>query len=457
MKENGIACQSLVERNFQEHECQDKGNLTSSSSETCGEKLEGLLVGRRGELATLFGRGGSVSFVVGSEEPAASSDKRQVGSERRWIVWEGGRSQSHGNRGSCGRVSMWAHSAAGGHFANLPASSRTETTSLFALEWIGRGGPISWPARSPDLTPLDYFLWGHIKDVIYETLWSQRKTCWRVLWLRRLLDFPILGNYGSDRHVFPRQRKVSPQGHGKALRISTARSRNLAAIPLATTITIAEGARTACYSYPTPFSCSPKAKFPVPQTCQGPRWYSGCCSPMYAGFSFWSAIVYSLGHSIFGRIAWPTSATSGVCAIVRRKARDDERGNKQVVPEVNSGRKVCDCEHQSREEYTTGRLDYWTGCSVLLVGASSTERVETKECGTELNGLGLEDSLVGPERDRGFASLDSPVPDKQWEELVCLPSVGTLGANPLNSASSTRDGGRNCCHTLTSPLEPCID
>ncbi|KAJ8882818.1 hypothetical protein PR048_014632 [Dryococelus australis] len=26
-----------------------------------------------------------------------------------------------------------------------------------------------WPARSPDLTPLDYFLWGHMKDVIYET------------------------------------------------------------------------------------------------------------------------------------------------------------------------------------------------------------------------------------------------------------------------------------------------
>jgi hypothetical protein len=21
--------------------------------------------------------------------------------------------------------------------------------------WIGRGGPINWPARSPDLTPLD--------------------------------------------------------------------------------------------------------------------------------------------------------------------------------------------------------------------------------------------------------------------------------------------------------------
>jgi hypothetical protein len=33
--------------------------------------------------------------------------------------------------------------------------------------WIGRGGLIYWPARSPDLTPLDYFLWGHMKNYIY--------------------------------------------------------------------------------------------------------------------------------------------------------------------------------------------------------------------------------------------------------------------------------------------------
>lgn len=32
--------------------------------------------------------------------------------------------------------------------------------------WIGRGGPIIWPARSPDLNVLDYFVWGHIKDLV---------------------------------------------------------------------------------------------------------------------------------------------------------------------------------------------------------------------------------------------------------------------------------------------------
>ena len=34
----------------------------------------------------------------------------------------------------------------------------------FPERWIGRGGPISWPPRSPDLTPLDFFFWGYVKQ-----------------------------------------------------------------------------------------------------------------------------------------------------------------------------------------------------------------------------------------------------------------------------------------------------
>ncbi|KAJ4434862.1 hypothetical protein ANN_23433 [Periplaneta americana] len=36
--------------------------------------------------------------------------------------------------------------------------------------WIGRGGPVAWPPRSPDLTCLDFFLWGHMKQLVYETV-----------------------------------------------------------------------------------------------------------------------------------------------------------------------------------------------------------------------------------------------------------------------------------------------
>jgi hypothetical protein len=35
--------------------------------------------------------------------------------------------------------------------------------------WIGRNGPVLWPARSPDLNPCDFFLWGHLKQIVYET------------------------------------------------------------------------------------------------------------------------------------------------------------------------------------------------------------------------------------------------------------------------------------------------
>lgn len=35
--------------------------------------------------------------------------------------------------------------------------------------WIGRGGPVAWPPRSPDITPLDFFVWGYIKEIVYST------------------------------------------------------------------------------------------------------------------------------------------------------------------------------------------------------------------------------------------------------------------------------------------------
>lgn len=35
--------------------------------------------------------------------------------------------------------------------------------------WIGRGGPVAWPPRSPDLTPLDFYLWGTMEDMVFAT------------------------------------------------------------------------------------------------------------------------------------------------------------------------------------------------------------------------------------------------------------------------------------------------
>lgn len=38
----------------------------------------------------------------------------------------------------------------------------------FPLRWIGRNSRlIEWSPRSPDITPLDFFLWGTIKNIVY--------------------------------------------------------------------------------------------------------------------------------------------------------------------------------------------------------------------------------------------------------------------------------------------------
>ncbi|RLU25143.1 hypothetical protein DMN91_003235 [Ooceraea biroi] len=54
-----------------------------------------------------------------------------------------------------------------------PHNARIVTNFLnqqFPGRWMGRYGPIRWPARSPDLNPLDFFLWGYCKEVIYRQL-----------------------------------------------------------------------------------------------------------------------------------------------------------------------------------------------------------------------------------------------------------------------------------------------
>ncbi|CAK1588801.1 unnamed protein product [Parnassius mnemosyne] len=33
--------------------------------------------------------------------------------------------------------------------------------------WVGRDGPCAWPPRSPDITPMDFYLWGYVKTLVY--------------------------------------------------------------------------------------------------------------------------------------------------------------------------------------------------------------------------------------------------------------------------------------------------
>ncbi|PSN51231.1 hypothetical protein C0J52_10542, partial [Blattella germanica] len=40
---------------------------------------------------------------------------------------------------------------------------------IFKPRVIGRGCPVSWPGRSPDLTPPYFLLWGCVTVIVYST------------------------------------------------------------------------------------------------------------------------------------------------------------------------------------------------------------------------------------------------------------------------------------------------
>ena len=55
------------------------------------------------------------------------------------------------------------------HDGAPPHSSREVRNFLnyrFPGQWIGRSGPHNWPARSPDLSPLDYCVWGRMTELV---------------------------------------------------------------------------------------------------------------------------------------------------------------------------------------------------------------------------------------------------------------------------------------------------
>jgi len=39
--------------------------------------------------------------------------------------------------------------------------------AAFLNRWTGRDGLIPWPPRSPDITPIDFFLRGYVKDKVF--------------------------------------------------------------------------------------------------------------------------------------------------------------------------------------------------------------------------------------------------------------------------------------------------
>jgi hypothetical protein len=57
----------------------------------------------------------------------------------------------------------------GGVPAHFSIQLCSHLNDAYPGRWIGRGSPVAWPARSPDLNPLDFFVWGHLKTLVYKT------------------------------------------------------------------------------------------------------------------------------------------------------------------------------------------------------------------------------------------------------------------------------------------------
>ncbi|GBN30394.1 hypothetical protein AVEN_30435-1 [Araneus ventricosus] len=65
------------------------------------------------------------------------------------------------------QIDMWfMHDRAPAQFSS---TIRHFLNATYPARWMGHSGPVAWPPRSPDLNPLDFLFWGHVKPLVYET------------------------------------------------------------------------------------------------------------------------------------------------------------------------------------------------------------------------------------------------------------------------------------------------
>ena len=105
------------------------------------------------------------------------------------------------------RIAMYfQHDGAPSHYTRHVMQHLNGT---FPNRWIGRGSTINWPPRSPDLTPLDFCLWGLMRSEVYK-----KKVDTRDELLVKIVGVIACINERQDalrrtrRHVFTRVCKV---------------------------------------------------------------------------------------------------------------------------------------------------------------------------------------------------------------------------------------------------------
>lgn len=106
---------------------------------------------------------------------------------------------------------LWfQHDGAPAHFGVVV---RNYLNNVFPNRWIGRRGTIEWPARSPDLNPCDFFLWGYIKDKVYR----ERPNNLEDLRIRIIREMGAIENnvFGNVRRSFRERLEMCIQRNGR--------------------------------------------------------------------------------------------------------------------------------------------------------------------------------------------------------------------------------------------------
>ncbi|KAL4098417.1 hypothetical protein QTP88_023036 [Uroleucon formosanum] len=107
------------------------------------------------------------------------------------------------------RRMIYQHDGAPPHFSRAVRQHLNETFT----SWIGRGGTIPWPPRSPDLTPLDFFVWGYLKERVYQQeVDSEAELRQRILQaaieMRRVITAGVTGSQSIQNEMMTRRRPV---------------------------------------------------------------------------------------------------------------------------------------------------------------------------------------------------------------------------------------------------------
>ena len=99
----------------------------------------------------------------------------------------------------------YQHEGAPPHFSQVV---RQYLNHKFPNRWIGRGGAPNWPTRSPDLNPLDYRVWGHMKPMVYAQKVNAREEQ-----LQQILSAATSINNAAVPHKFTSSGHTSQKMH----------------------------------------------------------------------------------------------------------------------------------------------------------------------------------------------------------------------------------------------------